>query len=158
MRKLLCFVAVAALVPLTMGVYAALDSLPMDATPIVREKYIGFAGVIKLWIYDGFSSAAAYVNSRIADFERGNPGARVAPIYVPLTAIENYAQSGINAPDVIIMPMSSGAGARVWLKNPRGSALTGVAANLALTEQADAFKLAACEALMRIFTNYEARV
>jgi len=49
-RILACLTALALLVPLWLH---ARRILPLDTRPLVAEKYAGWRGVLRLWVFEG---------------------------------------------------------------------------------------------------------
>lgn len=105
MRKLLCLLALALLIPL---LFQAWRVLPLDTQPLVADKYAGWSGVLRLWIFEGWEcgtgSLSPWLNRCIAGFERRHPGVYVQPQYVDAGAIASINDSGILPPDMAIFP------------------------------------------------------
>ena len=46
-------------------------SLPGDTGPLIREKYDGWSGVLRLWVYEGWeANAMGWLNRAISAFEK----------------------------------------------------------------------------------------
>ena len=61
-RTLLCLALLIALVPAALRLRRA---LPLDPQPLIEEKYGGWAGVLRLWVCEGWlpgGGAAAWLN------------------------------------------------------------------------------------------------
>ena len=108
MRKLrgpLCALCLALLIPLLLR---ARQVLPMDTHPLVAEKYAGWSGVLRLWVFEGWQSGAgsvsAWLNGCIARFEKRNPGVYIQPTFVDAGALAGMNDSGIARPDMILFP------------------------------------------------------
>lgn len=108
MRKLrivLCALCLALLVPLL--TYAR-QILPLDTRPLVAEKYAGWSGVLRLWMFEGWpcgsGSLSPWLNRCIARFEKRHPGVYVQPRAVDAGAIAALNDSGILPPDMILFP------------------------------------------------------
>ena len=108
MRKLriaLCALCLALLVPLLIH---ARRALPVDTRPLVAEKYAGWSGVLRLWIFEGWPSGtdgiSPWLNPCIARFEKAHPGVYVQPRFVDADAIATLNDSGILPPDMLLIP------------------------------------------------------
>ena len=105
LRSALCALALALIVPLLL---CANRILPVDTRPLVAEKYAGWSGVLRLWIFEGWpcgtGSLSPWLNHCIARFERNHPGVYVQPRVVDAGAITSMNDSGILPPDMILFP------------------------------------------------------
>ena len=104
-RSLLCFLCLVLLVPLLLH---ARRVLPVDTRPLVAEKYAGWSGVLRMWVFEGWpcgsGSLSPWLNHCIARFERNHPGVYVQPRSVDAGAIASFNESGILPPDMILFP------------------------------------------------------
>ena len=105
LRPLLCALCLALLVPLLLR---ARQVLPTDTHHLVAEKYAGWSGVLRLWVFEGWpcgaGSVSAWLNDCVARFEKHNPGVYIQPIYVDAGAIRTMNDSGIARPDLLLFP------------------------------------------------------
>lgn len=108
MRKMggaLCLLALLLLIP---ALLFARHILPIDTRPLVAEKYAGWAGVLNLWIFEGWpcgsGSISPWLNRCIAGFEKAHPGVYVQPQFVDDGAITSMNDSGILPPDMLLFP------------------------------------------------------
>lgn len=70
--SLICLLALVALLALAWTVRA---QLPNRTAQLVREKYDGWAGVLRVWVYTGWEmNATGWLNRVSAAFERAHPG------------------------------------------------------------------------------------
>ena len=105
LRIALCILILALLVPLLLH---ARQVLPMDPRPLVAEKYAGWSGVLRLWVFEGWpcggGTFAPWLNRCIAGFEKRHPGVYVQPRYVDAGAFALLNDSGALPPDMILFP------------------------------------------------------
>lgn len=105
LHSLLCLACLVLLVPLLLR---ARECLPVDPRSLVAEKYAGWSGVLRLWVFEGWASGdggiSPWLNRCIAGFEKGHPGVYVQPRYVDDGAIASINDSGILPPDMILIP------------------------------------------------------
>lgn len=80
--------------------------LPADSRPLVAEKYAGWSGVLRLWVEEDCpvdsGGLMAWLNGRIARFEKRHPGVYVQPQAVDAGALSDFMDSGIRPPDLIL--------------------------------------------------------
>ncbi|MBR1822147.1 MAG: hypothetical protein IJ769_11085 [Clostridia bacterium] len=104
-RSALCALCLALLVPLLIHAW---HILPIDNAPLVAEKYAGWSGVLRLWVFEGWQSGAgslsAWLNKCIARFEKRHPGVYVQPQTVEAGALSNLNDTGILPPDMLLFP------------------------------------------------------
>ncbi len=80
-------------------------SLPGDTGPLIREKYGGWSGVLRLWVYEGWAAnAMGWLNRAISSFEKGHEGVYIQARKVDAEALRAFASSGVNPPDMILFP------------------------------------------------------
>ena len=105
LRPALCGLCLALLLPLAV---LAGRHLPTDTRPLVEEKYAGWSGVLRLWVFEGWAedmdALPAWLNRCIARFEKRSPGVYVQPRYVDAGAITAMNDSGIPKPDMLLIP------------------------------------------------------
>ena len=105
LRPILCALCLALLVPLLVH---ARRALPVDTAPLVAEKYAGWSGVLRLWVFEGWPCGAGSVSPWLSDcvarFERRHAGVYVQPTYVDAGALASMNDSGISRPDMILFP------------------------------------------------------
>ena len=104
-RSALCALCLALLVPLLIRAWRV---LPVDSHPLVAEKYAGWSGVLRLWVFEGWESGAgslsAWLNGCASRFEKRHPGVYVQPQAVDAGAIASFCDSGILPPDMLLFP------------------------------------------------------
>ena len=105
LRPILCALCLILLVPLLV---VARRTLPVDTAPLVAEKYAGWSGVLRLWVFEGWpcgaGSVSPWLNDCVARFERRHAGVYVQPAHVDAGAIAAMSDSGIARPDMILFP------------------------------------------------------
>lgn len=86
----------------------ALDGLPADNAPQVREKYDTWSGVLRVWVCAdwqvGTGSLERWLNTCAAAFEKSQNGVYINVQLVPADAIRQFQTTGINPPDMIVYP------------------------------------------------------
>ena len=105
LRVLLCAALLGLLIP---AVALVRGQLPMDVQPLIEQKYGGWAGTLRLWVYEGWTpgagSAAGWLNRCAAAFEKAHSGVYVQPIYVDAAALRDLGTDGILPPDLVLFP------------------------------------------------------
>lgn len=105
LRSALCALCLLLLVPLALRAWRI---LPLDRQPLIAEKYAGWSGVLRLWIFEGWQpgsgSLSAWLNGCITGFEKSHPGLYVQPEYVSDDALSDFLDSGILPPDMLLFP------------------------------------------------------
>ena len=56
MRRAISVACVLLVVPLVLLLLHIRASLPGDTGPLIREKYDGWSGVLRLWVYEGWEA------------------------------------------------------------------------------------------------------
>ena len=112
MRKIKSMACILLLVLLVPAILHARGILPIDNRPLVEAKYGGWAGVLRLWICEGWpvgsDSTSGWINRCITAFEKRHPGVYVQPEYVEPEAIASIGESGILPPDLVLFPPGAG--------------------------------------------------
>ena len=105
LRSALCLLCLLLLIPALLQAHRL---LPLDTRPLVAEKYAGWAGVLNLWVYEGWpcgkGSIIPWLNHCISSFERTHPGVYIQPQSVDAGAIASMNDSGIIPPDLLLFP------------------------------------------------------
>ena len=105
LRSALCLLCLLLLIP---ALVQARRILPLDTRPLVEEKYAGWAGVLNLWVYEGWpcgsGSIIPWLNHCISGFEKDHPGVYIQPQSVDAGAIGSMNDSGIIPPDMLLFP------------------------------------------------------
>lgn len=105
LRAALCLLLLGLLIP---ALIYARGRLPVDVQPLIEKKYGGWAGTLRLWVYEGWTpgagSAAGWLNRCAAAFERAHPGVYVQPEYVEAAALRDLGRDGIRPPDMALFP------------------------------------------------------
>ena len=90
-------------------------SLPSDAGPLIREKYDGWSGVLRLWVYEGWeANAMDWLNRAISAFEKEREGVYIQARKVDAAALRDFATSGVNPPDMLLFPPGLLTARRGW--------------------------------------------
>ena len=108
MRKrlpMICLICLALLAPAAIHAHR---QLPLDTRPLIEAKYGGWAGVLRLWVCEGWTpgagSSAAWLNRCVTTFERAHEGVYVQPEFVEPEALATISESGILPPDLVLFP------------------------------------------------------
>lgn len=105
LRTLLCALCLILLIPLLLR---ARDILPLDTRPLVEEKYAGWSGVLRLWVFEGWpcgnGSLSPWLNRCVSGFEKAHPGVYIQPQFVDAGALASFNDSGILPPDMLLFP------------------------------------------------------
>ena len=108
MGRLRCAAAALGLALLIPLLGHAMRVLPVDTRPLVAEKYAGWSGVLRLWVFEGWRSGSGslsgWINRCASRFEKRHPGVYVQPQYVDEGAIAALNDSGILPPDMLLFP------------------------------------------------------
>lgn len=100
--SLICLLALVALLALAWTVRA---QLPNRTAQLVREKYDGWAGVLRVWVYTGWEmNATGWLNRVSAAFERAHPGVYIQAQPVDADALCAFDRGDFNPPDMILFP------------------------------------------------------
>jgi len=104
-RCMLCLLLTIALILLITYVYS---DLPLKTDVLISEKYDGWAGAIRIWIYEGWSpgisGAAGWLNKCASSFENAHEGVYVQINAVDAASIMGLCENGVIPPDMIIFP------------------------------------------------------
>jgi len=101
---------IAAICILTLAAHFSVivSHLPPDNRGLVSEKYSGWSGVLRVWIYEGWTrsagSLAGWLNQCGASFEKKHSGVYVQIKYVDENILPSMDDSGLIPPDVILFP------------------------------------------------------
>ena len=105
MRRAISVACVLLVIPLVLLFLHIRASLPGDAGLLIREKYGGWSGVLRLWIYEGWEAGATtWLNRAISTFEKEHEGVYIQARKVDAEALRAFASSGVNPPDMILFP------------------------------------------------------
>lgn len=108
MRKIYSIICVVCLLLLIPAILRARSMLPLNAQPLIEEKYAGWAGVLRIWVCEtwqtGSGSCSAWLNRCISSYEKRHSGVYIQPEYVSGTAIAQLGENGIAPPDMILFP------------------------------------------------------
>lgn len=108
MAKLKTILCILALIFLITAIPAIRNELPPPTKDLISEKYSGWNGVLRLWIYEGWTpgagSLSSWINRCAASFEKKHEGVYVQPQYVDRSAMETIGENGIIMPDMILFP------------------------------------------------------
>ena len=104
-RTLLCLMLLMLLIP---SAFRLRGILPTDTQPLIEKKYGGWAGVLRLWIFEGWQtgagSAAGWLNQCIGSYEKLHPGVYVQPEYVDASTLRALGRDGMPPPDMVLFP------------------------------------------------------
>lgn len=105
LRVAVCLLLLGLLIP---AILQLRGRVPMDTQALIEKKYGGWAGVLRLWVYEGWKpgagSGAAWLNRCIASFEKGHPGVYVQPEYVDGATMAAMGRDGLLSPDMVLFP------------------------------------------------------
>ena len=105
LRVIACILLLGLVIP---GVIHLYGHLPADPQPLIEKKYGGWAGVLRLWIFEGWQpgagSAAGWLNRCIASFEKLHPGVYIQPEYVDASTMRALGSDGLLPPDLALFP------------------------------------------------------
>ena len=112
-RLILLWAAVCAVAALT----ALTPARNTDALreELVRSRYGGWAGVLRLWLPEAWTDdgLTAWLNGRIAAFEKGHRGVYIQMTEVSEEALRGFAGGSATPPDLLVFPPG-------LLANPQG--------------------------------------
>ena len=105
LRTAVCLMLLGLMVP---AIVLVRGGLPLNVQPLIEKKYGGWAGTLRLWVYEGWSpgagSAALWLNGCVSSFEKAHPGVYVQPEYVDAGALRDLGRDGILPPDMALFP------------------------------------------------------
>ena len=105
MRRVISVACVLLAVLLVLLFLRVRASLPGDTGPLIREKYDGWSGVLRLWVYEGWAAnAVGWLNRAISAFEKEHEGVYIQARKVDAAALRDFAVSGVDPPDMILFP------------------------------------------------------
>jgi len=74
----------------------------------LRSRWGGWAGVLRLWAFEGWQSGngslSAWLNDRIGAFEKSHSGVYIQLTEVSAGALRGFASGAANPPDMILFP------------------------------------------------------
>ena len=104
LRVAVCLLVLGLLVP---AILQLRGKMPIDTQPLIEKKYGGWAGVLRLWVYEGWKpgggNMAGWLNKCVGSFEKKHPGVYVQPEYVDGATMRALGRDGL-APDMAIFP------------------------------------------------------
>lgn len=108
MKKTRTILCISVLIILFAMVFHEEKRLPIDTQPLIAEKYSGWSGVVRIWIYEGWTpgegSLSPWLNRCITAFEKDHEGVYIQPQYTDAATIATLGENGIRMPDMIIFP------------------------------------------------------
>lgn len=120
LRVVVCLLLLGLLVPVILQLRGR---VPMDTQPLIEKKYGGWAGVLRLWVFEGWKpgsgSAAVWLNKCIGTFEKKHPGVYVQPEYVDGATMQALGRDGL-APDMALFPPGGLESAEVLVELEEG--------------------------------------
>ena len=106
MKKTMRFFLLMLLVLALVLAYGAANHLPAPPDGIAQQKYAGWSGVLRLWLYTdwqtGTGSLATWLNRCTAVFEKRHPGVYIQTRTVSPETLAAFAQGEVNPPDLIV--------------------------------------------------------
>ena len=106
MKKMMRFFLLALLVLALALAHGAAKHLPAPPDGIAQQKYAGWSGVLRLWVYTdwqtGTGSLATWLNRCTSAFEKRHPGVYIQTRAVSQETLAAFAQGEINPPDFIV--------------------------------------------------------
>ena len=103
-RTALCMAVIALCLP---AIAWTARRLPVQTRPLIEEKYAGWSGVLRIWVYEGWTdgdSFAGWLNRCAAMFEKRRSGVYIEARYVDAAALAALETSGVRPPDMILFP------------------------------------------------------
>lgn len=105
MRRAVSILCVLILIPLLLLFLQIRAELPTETAPLVQEKYDSWAGVLRLWVYEGWAAnATTWLNRASSSFEAAHDGVYIETRKVDAAALRDFLTSGVNPPDMILFP------------------------------------------------------
>ena len=105
MRRAVSILCVLILIPLLLLFLQIRAELPTETAPLVQEKYDSWAGVLRLWVYEGWAAnATTWLNRAASSFEAAHDGVYIETRKVDAAALRDFLTSGVNPPDMILFP------------------------------------------------------
>ena len=79
--------------------------LPWRTYDLTAEKYSGWSGVLRVWVYEGWSPGiSTWLNRCASSFEKSREGVYVQIQSADISAISSICENGVIPPDIIIFP------------------------------------------------------
>lgn len=108
MNKLKSIICLLALIALLLAFPMLHDALPLKTRELVAEKYRGWNGVLRLWIYEGWTPGAGnlspWLNRCVSHFEKNHEGVYIQIQYVDPEVLKTFGKNGVRLPNMIIFP------------------------------------------------------
>ena len=105
MRRALTALCVLLTAALPFLFWSVRGELPGDTSALVREKYDSWAGVLRLWVFEGWQAdAVGWLNRAGDSFEASHAGVYIQVRKVDAQALCALSDSGIEPPDMIAFP------------------------------------------------------
>lgn len=105
MRRAVSILCVLILIPLLLLFLQIRAELPTETAPLVQEKYDSWAGVLRLWVYEGWAAnATTWLNRASSSFEAAHDGVYIETRKVDAAALRDFLTSGVNPPDMVLFP------------------------------------------------------
>lgn len=109
LRTSLCLAVIALCLP---GIVFSARRLPLRTDDLIRKKYDGWSGVLRIRAFEGWTdSASGWIRRCAAAFEKSHPG-----VYIEIKTVDPdrlLASDGVLPPDMILFPpglLSSASG------------------------------------------------
>lgn len=104
-RILACLMVLGMLVPAIMSISGR---LPSNTQSLIEKKYGDWAGVIRMWVCEGWptgtGSIAAWLNPCLRRYEKEHPGVYIQPEYVDASTLAALGSDGLLPPDLVLFP------------------------------------------------------
>lgn len=103
-RSVLCLAVIAACLP---AIHLTARHLPLQTRPLIEEKYAGWSGVLRIWVFEGWTDGdffAGWLNRCAATYEKSHPGVYVEAKYVDAATMTALNESGMRPPDMLLFP------------------------------------------------------
>lgn len=108
MSRLRCVLCIFIVFALTAIVTRLSSFFPLNTNPLIEEKYSGWSGVLRIWVYEGWQPGTGSANSWLTlcsnNFEKNHEGVYIQIQYVHESALINLCENGILPPDIILFP------------------------------------------------------
>lgn len=102
MRRIISLACLLACVWIAAAALTLRSMLPLNTHPLIAKKYTGWSGVLRIWANEDAESYNAWMNRRIAAFEKSHEGVYIQIRYVSSGAFETLNDSGIRPPDMVL--------------------------------------------------------
>lgn len=108
MKRIISMLCVVLTLVLFCTIMDAHHELPVDHYDMIAEKYNGWSGVLRIWIYEGWKvgtgTVMPWLNLCSSQFEKNHEGVYAHIQSVDAAALNTLFESGVVPPDIILFP------------------------------------------------------